>query len=92
MVEEKKHTLKDLLLSETEQRYPLTTTCSSKDQIYIPGLQAKDVHFLTNPNPNEMIKIFNEFINYRSIRDTEVNEVSSRSHVIFIIIICLKNL
>ena len=40
MVEEKKHKLKDLLLSENEPRYALTTTVSSKEQIYISGLQA----------------------------------------------------
>ena len=62
MVEEKKHKLKDLLLSENEPRYALTTTFSSKEQIYIPGLKATEIDFLEFIKDPEktMIKIYHE--------------------------------
>ena len=89
MVEEKKHKLKDLLLSEFDPRYPLTTSVSNKEQIYIPGLQAIEIHDFMN-HPEKMIKMIHDHIHNRQMRDTEVNEVSSRSNLVLTIYICLK--
>lgn len=52
----------------------------------IRGLTHVHAKNLINPyGENELIKIFNDGLDHRLMRDTEVNEASSRSHMLFII-------
>lgn len=41
--------------------------------------------------PQSLIKILNEGLDHRTMRETEINESSSRSHLMFKIIIWLKH-
>ncbi len=78
--------LRDLLLPKNTVKVPLEIKESSTGMVFINGVSEIDIHNVAEAN-----KIFTFGLEHRMTRQTKMNDSSSRSHLIFAIIITATN-
>ena len=87
MVELYIQSLNDLLRPKTKEPGPsLTIKTDSKGMVYIP-----EVYMITTTNAAEMKSVYEAGIKNRQVSKTAMNAASSRSHLIFCVVIKVAN-
>jgi len=81
-----KSELADLFLDDYEIMTPLEVIVSESGEVMVSGVkEIEPVGFLDAGGDERLIKIFNNGLDNRLMRETDANATSSRSHLLFTI-------